>query len=59
MTIENNVRRKLSIAKVVKNRLTATTTKPTRTPLVIPPTIKPSNIAQFGIGEIIISSMAF
>ena len=44
---------------VVKNKLTKTTTIPTIKPLAIPPIIKPIKIDQFGIGEMIISSMAF
>ena len=57
--IENNVNGKFTISNDVKNKLTATTTRPTNTPLAMPPTMKPKRIVQFGIGDIKISSIAF
>ena len=57
--IEKSVKNILLIAKLVNNKLMSTTTTPTRTPLAIPPTINPKSIAQFAIGEIRISSIAF
>ena len=57
--IEKSVRNTLLIPKLVKNKLTKTTTTPTKTPLAMPPTINPRRIAQFAMGEISISSMAF
>ena len=57
--IEKSVKNILLIPKFVKNKLTKTTTIPTKTPLAIPPTIKPRSIAQFAMGEISISSIAF
>ena len=57
--IENKVNGRFTISNDVKNKLTATTTRPTNTPLAMPPTIKPRSIDQFGIGDIKISSIAF
>ena len=57
--IEKSVKNTLLIPKFVKNKLTKTTTTPTKTPLAMPPTINPRRIAQFAMGEISISSIAF
>ena len=51
--------KRLSIVIWTKIMLTKITTYPTINPRTIPPEIKPSNTAQLGIGEIIISSKAF
>ena len=59
MSIEKSVSNRLSIAKDVKNKLTTTTTIPTKTPLATPPITNPMRICQLGIGDISISSMAF
>ena len=56
---EKIVSKILSTVISTKKILTKITTTPTKKPLTIPPEINPSNTAQLGIGEIIISSRAF